>query len=129
MLVLLAALAGAAVCVAIALAVITLPDGRQAPAPGGSAAASGAWPESQRKNFIDACVDSCRKAPGVTSARYPLCDQACKCAADEGERLVPGTELAAIYLAHQTGTASAEQKEKMQKLGDAGLACAMKFAK
>jgi hypothetical protein len=116
---LLSALAGAAICVAVVLAFVTLP--------GRPESSSGAWPATQRANFIEACVESCRKAPGVTPDRFSLCDQSCKCAADEGEKLLPGGELTEIYLAYQKGNASPEQGEKLRKLQDAGLACARKF--
>jgi len=119
MLFLLSALAGAAICVAIVLAFVTLP--------GRLEHSSENWPEIQRANFIASCVESCRKSPGVTSSRFELCDQSCKCAAAEGEKLLPGSELADLYLAQQKGSASAEQKEKLKRLQDAGLACARKF--
>jgi hypothetical protein len=124
----LSALAGGAVLVAIALAVLPLPDvPRAAPSPPSPPPPSH-WPQSQRMTFIENCVQSCRNAPGVTAATNPVCDQVCACAADEGEKLVTVNELAMIVMAEKVGLASSEQKEKMQRLKDASLACAQKIA-
>jgi hypothetical protein len=88
----------------------------------------GHWPEAERKSFIDACVVNCRKAPGVTAERYGLCDQACTCAADEGEKVVSSDDLGEIYLAQQSGKATGEQNQKLEKLKSLGLACAARVA-
>jgi hypothetical protein len=124
MLVFLSALAGGAVLVAIALAVLPLKDDPKASPP----PSPSHWPESQRASFIENCVKSCRNAPGAAAAAYPLCDQACGCAADEGEKFVTVNELAMIVLAEKVGMASSEQKEKIQKLKDASLSCMRKLA-
>jgi hypothetical protein len=89
----------------------------QAPEP------AGRWPEKERAAFIDSCVKTCRAAPGVTPDRYPLCDQACKCGADEGEKIVSGEELVEIYRALQSGKPTKEQNEKLEKMKAAGIAC------
>jgi hypothetical protein len=119
-LVLLSLLGGVAVLVAIVLVAI--------PWPGGKDAAPGRWPENERTSFIDSCVKSCRNSPGVTPDRYPLCDKACTCSADEGEKIIGSTELVAIYFGEKTGLASDEQKAKLQKLKDLSMACAKKSA-
>ena len=120
----LSAVAGGAVFVAIALAVLPLQDDPKASAP----PPPSHWPADQRASFIENCVKSCRNTPGATAAAYPLCDQVCGCAADEGEKFVTVSELAMIVLAQKIGMASSEQKEKMQRLKDASLACARKLA-
>ncbi len=123
----LSALAGGAILVAIALAVLPLQDApRAAPSPPSPPPPSH-WPQSQRTTFIENCEQSCRNAPGVTAAINPVCDQVCACAADEGEKFVTVNELATIVMAEKVGLASSEQKEKMQKLKDASLACAQKI--
>lgn len=118
-LLLLSAVAGVAICAAIVLAFVTVPARVGGP--------TGAWSETERTEFIRSCVDSCRKSPGVTPDRFPLCDDSCKCAADEGEKLLPARELTQIYTAYQNGTASPEQREKLKTLQDASLVCARKF--
>lgn len=85
---------------------------------------STSWPPAARTSFIASCVEKCRAAPGVTEARYPLCDSACACAADESEKIMTGDELGAAALAMNAGTASAEQKDKMNHIKAAGMACA-----
>jgi hypothetical protein len=119
-LVLVSLLGGIAVLVAIVLVAI--------PRQGGKDAAPGRWTESERTSFIESCVKSCRNSPGVTPDRYPLCDKACTCTADEGEKIIGSAELVAIYLGDKTGLASDDQKAKLQKLKDIGLACAKKSA-
>ncbi len=84
---------------------------------------SSGWSTADRTSFIESCNRNCRSAPGVTPDRYPLCDKACTCAADEGEKIASGRELAEIEEAHKAGTASSEQNEKMQRITKAGLAC------
>jgi hypothetical protein len=84
----------------------------------------GGWPAQERTAFIDSCVKSCRAAPGVTPAQYPLCDQACKCGADEAEKIVTGQELVEIYKAMQSGKPTKEQNDKLERMKAAGVACA-----
>jgi hypothetical protein len=121
----LSALVGGAVLVAIALAVLPLRDSTVAPhAP----QPPNHWSESERATFIDACAKSCRNSAGATAAGQALCERVCSCSADEGEKFLTVNELAAIVLAEKVGMASSDQKEKMQKLKDAGLACARKLA-
>jgi hypothetical protein len=118
---LLAVVIGAVVVIAaIAGVAIYLQRGQEAP----SADASGRWPAQERTAFIDACVKSCRAAPGVTPARYPLCDQACKCGADEAEKIVTGQELVEVYKAMQSGKPTKEQSDKLERMKAAGVACA-----
>jgi hypothetical protein len=95
-----------------------------ADAPNGSTS----WPPAARKSFIASCVEKCRASPGVTEARYPLCDSACACAADEGEKIMTGDELGAAALAISGGTASAEQNDKMNRIKAVAMACAMRTA-
>jgi hypothetical protein len=84
----------------------------------------GHWPEGERKAFIDSCVKSCRASPNVTPERYSLCDTACKCAADEGEKIVSSQELMDLVTAIQGGKPTAEQSDKLQKMKLAGATCA-----
>ena len=84
----------------------------------------GRWPASERASFIDSCVKSCRASPGVTADRYPLCDRACKCSADEAEKMVTAHELVDMYKAMQSGKATKEQNEKLEKMKAAGIVCA-----
>jgi hypothetical protein len=110
---------GLAVIALIAGVAITLQRG-QDEQPSGQ---PGPWPAQERTAFIDSCVKSCRAAPGVTPARYPLCDQACKCGADEAEKIVTGQELVEIYKAMQSGKPTKEQSDKLERMKAAGVAC------
>jgi len=84
----------------------------------------GRWPAAERTAFVDSCVKSCRAAPGVTPDRYPLCDQACTCSADEAEKMVTAQELVGLYKGMQSGKATKEQNEKLERMKAAGVACA-----
>jgi hypothetical protein len=131
----LSALAGGAILAAIALVILPLPDAPRAPPPPSpslpspSPPAPSHWPQSQRTTVIEICTQSCRNAPGVTAATNPVCDQVCACAADEAEKFLTANELAMIVMAEKAGMASSEQKEKMQRLKNASLACAQKLAR
>lgn len=81
------------------------------------------WPPSERAAFLKNCVEQCRKSPGVTEDKYPLCDRACSCGADEGEKIMTARELAVIAQALNNGTASAEQTAKMNRVKAAGMSC------
>ena len=116
----LAAFGGLAVIALIAGVAITLQRGQDAQ-PSGE---PGRWPAQERTEFIDACVKNCRAAPGVTPSQYPLCDQACKCGADEAEKIVTGQELVEIYTAMQSGKPTKEQNDKLERMKAAGIACA-----
>jgi hypothetical protein len=110
---------GAAVIALIAVAVFTLRNQTTPSEPG-------RWPPAERTAFIDSCVKSCRNSPGVTPARYPVCDDACKCSADEAEKMVTALELVELYKGVQSGKASKEQNDKLERMKAAGLACAQK---
>jgi hypothetical protein len=125
MIVFLSALVGGAVLMAIALAVLPLRDSTEAPQ---APQPPTHWSESERVTFIEACAKSCRNSAGATATGQALCERVCACSADEGEKFLTVNELAAIVLAEKVGMASRNQKEKMQKLKDAGLACARKLA-
>jgi hypothetical protein len=84
----------------------------------------GRWPAGERTAFIDSCVKSCRNSPGVTPARYPVCDQACKCSADEAEKMVTPQELVELYKGMQSGKPTKEQTDKLERMKAAGVACA-----
>ena len=62
-------------------------------------------------------------APAVTPDRYPVCDRACACGADEAQKTMTARELDAAAQAMATNTASAEQKAAMDRLQKAGLRC------
>jgi hypothetical protein len=83
----------------------------------------GAWPPSERAAFIRSCVEECRKSPGVTADKYPLCDRACACSADEGERIMTAQELGKTATSISNGTASPEQLAKMDRVKAAGMHC------
>jgi hypothetical protein len=112
---------GLAIVTLVAVMIVRSQRGQQPSAPGH-------WPEGERKSFVDACVVNCRKAPGVTADRYSLCDQACTCAADEGEKVVSSDDLVAIYTAQQSGKVTGEQNQKLEQLKSLGLACAARTA-
>jgi hypothetical protein len=88
--------------------------------PGGS---PGGWPAEERRAFLDSCNKQCRSSPGVTPDRYPHCDKACVCGADEAERTVSYGELGRLVVAQKTGVSTHEQDEKMQRIAAASLAC------
>ena len=119
---LLAATVGGAAALVVAIAVVVAIMYRDQSAP------LGRWQPEQRTAFIESCVKSCRIQPGVTPAKYPLCDQACTCAADEGEKLLSNQELVELYLAEKSGKSSIGDSAKMQKVKDAGIACAARAA-
>jgi hypothetical protein len=111
----LAAIIGGVVVVALIAGVsITLQRGEEKPP-----ATPGHWPANERTAFINSCVEKCRAAPGVTPAHYPVCDHACNCAADQAEKTLTIDELVTIY----RGNATAEQKDKLKKVEEAGLTC------
>jgi hypothetical protein len=126
---LVAAILGGLVAIALLVGIgITVhragPDSAQPSRPLVDGQPSDRWSEGQRAAFIDACVRSCRASPGVTPDRYPLCDQACKCGADEGEKIVTGQELVEIYKTMQSGKPTKEQNDKFERMKAAGIACA-----
>jgi hypothetical protein len=82
------------------------------------------WSASERADFMRSCVEQCRASAGMTQDRYPLCDSACSCAADEGERTTTVQELAVAVQAITSGKASTEQTAMMDRLKAAGLRCA-----
>ena len=84
----------------------------------------GRWPTADRTAFIDSCIKSCRNSPGVTPDRYPVCDHACKCSADEAEKMVTAPELVELYKSIQGGKATKEQSDKLERMKAAGVACA-----
>ena len=81
------------------------------------------WPASERAAFMRSCIEECRKSPGVTSDKYSLCDRACTCSADEGEKVMSVRELGLTAQALSSGSASAEQTEKMDRVKAAGMRC------
>ena len=89
----------------------------------------GRWPPAERTAFIDSCVKSCRNSPGVTPARYPVCDQACTCSADEAEKMVTPQELMELYKGMQSGKPTKEQTDKLERMKAAGVACAAQDGK
>jgi hypothetical protein len=111
---------GLAVIVLIAGAIFMLSNQGTAPSE------PGRWPPAERTAFIDSCVKSCRNSPGVTPARYPICDQACKCSADEAEKMVTPQELVELYKGMQSGKPTKEQTDKLEKMKAAGVACTQK---
>jgi hypothetical protein len=82
------------------------------------------WPASERAAFMRNCVEQCRLSPGMTEARYPVCDTACTCAANEGEKNFTVAELGAAAQATISGNATPEQTAKMERLKAAGMNCA-----
>ncbi len=86
-------------------------------------AASASWPPAVRGAFMRSCIEQCQKSPGVNADKYPLCDQACACAADEGEKIMTNQELDATAQAMSTASASPEQTAKMDRLKAAGARC------
>ena len=81
------------------------------------------WPPSERAAFMRSCLEQCRTSPGVTEDRYPLCQSACSCAADEGEKTMTVEELASAAQAISSGKASAEQTAMVDRLKAAGRRC------
>jgi hypothetical protein len=88
----------------------------------------GTWPPSERAAFMRSCVEECRKSPGVTEDKYPLCDRACTCSADEGEKVMTAQEMGRTAQSISSGSASPEQIAKMDKVKAAGVSCAMRAA-
>ena len=113
-----AILGGLAVIALIAGAVFMLRNQSTAPSE------PGRWPAADRTAFIDSCVKSCRNSPGVTPDRYPVCDRACKCSADEAEKMVTAPELVELYKSIQGGKATKEQNDKLERMKAAGVDCA-----
>ncbi len=107
-------LGGAGVLIAVAVWFVIARDQPQAGA---------GWPPSERAAFMRSCVEQCRTSPGVTADKYPLCDTACTCAADEGEKTMSVQELAAAAQAINSRNASPEQTARMDRLKAAGMRC------
>jgi hypothetical protein len=84
---------------------------------------SGGWSKETRNKFIEGCANKCKNSPRVTADQYALCDKACSCSADEAEKIMTSAELVEYYLAEQAGLASNAQKQKMQRITAAGIAC------
>lgn len=82
------------------------------------------WPPAERAAFLRSCVEKCRAAPGMTADKYPLCDSACGCAADEGEKTMTLRDMSQAAEAISSGNASPEQTAKMERLKAAGARCA-----
>lgn len=82
------------------------------------------WRPAERAGFLNNSVDECRKAPGVTPERYPICDRACTCAADEGEKLLTAREADAAAQAMKSNSATDQQKAALQQMQQAGMRCA-----
>jgi|SRR5471030_5744 hypothetical protein len=114
-----ALLGGAAILIAVAVWLVMPSDRKD----GGTS-----WPPSERAAFMRSCIEECRKSPGVTEDKYPLCDRACACSADEGEKVMSVQELGLTALSISSGSASAEQTAKMERVKAAGLSCAMRAA-
>lgn len=108
---LIALLVGAAVAVAALVGWLTLGDK--------------GWSTADKEAFVSNCVEKCRAAPGVTPDRYPLCDRACACALEEGQKQMSGPELGAAAEAINSNTATPLQREKMSRIQSAAMACAM----
>ena len=113
-----ALLGGAALLIAVAVWLV-LPSDRKD---------GTSWPPSERAAFMRSCIEECRKSPGVTEDKYPLCDRACACSADEGEKVMSVQELGLTATSISSGSASAEQTAKMERVKAAGLSCAMRAA-
>ena len=82
------------------------------------------WSPETRADFMRHCTDSCRKAPGVTEDKYPLCDRICTCDVDESEKTMSPRALALAEKAVGDGTATTEQTEKINRIIAAGKRCA-----
>jgi hypothetical protein len=127
---LVAAIVGGLVAIALLVGIgITVHRGQDSSEPSRpltDSPSSGQWAEGERTAFVESCVKSCRASPGVTAERYPICDQACTCAAEEAQKIVSGQELVELYRAVQTGKATTEQNDKLQRMKSAGVACAAK---
>ena len=50
--------------------------------------ATAQWSESQRKEFVNDCLGSCRNNPKVPEARRPQCVDYCDCVRVEGEKFL-----------------------------------------
>ena len=114
---LLAIIVGAVVVIAAIAGVAIYLQRGQETGPPGPLVTPGGWPASERAAFINSCVDKCRAAPGVTPERYPMCDRACKCAADEAEKTMTVEEMASAAQAISSGKASAAQAATMEDAG------------
>ena len=115
-----AALLGGAVLLIAVTVWLVLPSDRK---DGGTS-----WPPSERAAFMRSCVEECRKSPGVTEDKYPLCDRACTCSADEGEKVMSVQELWSTATSISSGSASVEQTAKMERVKAAGMRCVMQAA-
>lgn len=83
----------------------------------------GHWAEAQKSAFIEACNTNCKKSPGVTPDRYPICEKVCACSAAEAEKILSEADLAEIEAAASSGKTSLEQNEKMQRMTKATQVC------
>ncbi len=109
-----AALVGGAAILAAVAAWLVMADDRKE---------GTSWPPSERAAFMRSCIEQCQLSPGVTEDKYPLCDKACACSADEGEKIMTVQELGSAAQAISSGSASPEQTAKMGRLRAAGVSC------
>jgi hypothetical protein len=118
---LVAAIVAGLVVIALVVGIgIFVNRGQDASGPGTPLADGTPWP---RAAFIRSCTDACRKAPGMTDDKYPICDTACACAADEAVKIMSYQELVSAEQALGSGAASPEQTAKIKQIQAAGARC------
>ena len=117
---LLAIAGGGAVVVAAAVAFWLTMSGNMA----GTRTGPAEWPPAERAAFMRSCQQECQNSPGVTPEKYPLCERACTCAADEAEKTMNMAQLSDAAQAVGSGKASPEQTALLERLKSAGARCA-----
>lgn len=61
-----------------------------------AAPAAAQWNAKQRTDFVNDCLNACRKNPRVPEAQRPQCDDYCLCIVTEGQKLFNETQFEQI---------------------------------
>jgi hypothetical protein len=69
------------------------------------------WTETQRKNFLESCLEGCQSTPDLSGRGKLLCPKACECVADEGEKIMTPDEMDEAEKAAGEGKTTAKLEE------------------
>ncbi len=84
-----------------------------------AAPASAQWSSKQRIEFINDCLDSCRKNPRVPETQRAQCDDYCLCVVEGGQKLFNEAEFDQLLRDFSAG----KQTPAIKQLTDLTPAC------
>lgn len=84
-----------------------------------TAPASAQWNSKQRIEFINDCLDSCRKNPRLSEAQRPQCDDYCLCFVEDGQKLFNEAEFGQLLKDFSAG----KQTPAIRQFTDLTPAC------